>query len=254
MLINMDNIKEILKNLDLSDKESDVYLAVLALGKGIISDIARRARLKRTTAYEYVESLLQKGLICKTVGKKRIFYCVENPQKIPKLFEKKKQALDDKKRKMEKYIPELTSLFSASFSRPVVSFYEGKDGIKEIYLQIISTHKIIYSFFSPASVFKLFSFKENDELLKQLYENGGELRNLVERSDKAVERLRKKEYNSFVKNKLLPEGFKFETDLLIVDDTVALISFKNLVGVIIQDKAIAEMQKNIFDLIWKGIK
>ena len=250
----MENLKKALEELDLSDKESEVYLAVLALGKGILSDIARKARLKRTTAYEYVESLLRKGLIYKTAEKKRIFYCAENPQKIPKLFEKKKNEIENKERKMEKYIPELTSLFSASFSKPVISFYEGKDGIKEVYWQMLNTYKIVHSFFSPASFFKLFSLKENDELLKHLYKNGGELRNLVERSDKAVERLRQKEYNSFVKNKLLPEGFRFETDLLIVDDTVTLISFKNLVGVIIQDKAIAEMQKNIFDLIWKGIK
>ena len=88
----------------------------------------------------------------------------------------------------------------------------------------------------------------------KLYNNGGVLHNLVEKSDKAIERLKQKEYNNFVKNKLLPENFCFETDLLIVDNTVALISFKNLVGVIIKDKAIADLHKNIFGFIWKGIK
>ncbi|MDP1620211.1 MAG: helix-turn-helix domain-containing protein [Candidatus Moranbacteria bacterium] len=248
----MDKLREKLIGLDLSDRETDVYLAVLVFGKGTVSDIARKAKIKRTTVYEYIESLLEKGLIYKTAEKKRIFYCVENPEKIVKMLENIKKAIDEKKQRAEKIIPDLQSLYSASFNKPVISFYEGKQGIRRIYEEMADTHKDVYSIFSPTSFFKLFSFRENHELLMKLYENGGMMYNLVEKSDKAVERLKRKEYDGFVKNKLLPEGFKFETDLLIVGDTVAMVSFKNLVGVIIKDKAIADLQKNIFNLLWKN--
>ncbi|MDO8240506.1 MAG: helix-turn-helix domain-containing protein [Candidatus Moranbacteria bacterium] len=247
----MDRLKEKLADLDLSKREVEVYLAVLVLGKSTISDVARKAKMKRTTVYEYIESLLGKGLIYKTAYKKRIAYCAEDPKKIMKLIDRRKNELENKKLKVEKIIPELEFLYSLSFNKPNVSFYEGKEGIRKVYEEMLNTHKDVYSIFSPASFFKLFSMKENHELLMKLYNNGGILRNLVEKSDKAVERLKQKEYNAFVKNKLLPEGFKFETDLLIVDDTVAMISFKNLVGVIIEDKAIADLQRNIFNLIWK---
>ncbi|MFA6159798.1 MAG: helix-turn-helix domain-containing protein [Parcubacteria group bacterium] len=250
----MNNLEEKLYNLDLSKREIDVYLAVLVLGKSTISDISRKAKIKRTTVYEYIESLLEKGLVYKTAEKKRIFYCAENPEKITKILEDKKKSIDAKKQKIEKIIPELVSLYSASFNKPAISFYEGKAGLKIIYEEMLNTHRNVYSIFSPASFFKLFSFKENHELLMSLYNNGGILHNLVEKSDKAIERLKQKEYNNFVKNKLLPENFCFETDLLIVDDIVALISFKNLVGVIIKDKAIADLHKNIFSFMWKGIK
>lgn len=250
----MNNLEEKLANLDLSKREIDVYLAVLVLGKSTISDISRKSKIKRTTVYEYIESLLEKGFAYKTAEKKRIFYCVENPEKITRILEDKKKSIDAKKQKIEKIIPELVSLYSASFNKPTISFYEGKSGIKRIYEEMLNTHKNIYSMFSPANFFKLFSHKENHELLMILYNNGGILYNLVEKSDRAIEHLKQKKYNNFVKNKLLPENFSFETDLLIVDDTVALISFKNLVGVIIKDRAIANLHKNIFNFIWKGVR
>jgi HTH-type transcriptional regulator, sugar sensing transcriptional regulator len=247
----MNNLKEKLANLDLSSREADVYLAILSLGKSSISDISRKSKIKRTTVYEYIESLLKKNLIYKTAEKKRTFYCVENPNKIIKLLDDKKAEIDFKKQQIGKVIPELQSLYSSSFNKPNISFYEGEQGIKQVYEEMLNTHKNVYSIFSPVSFFKLFSFEENHRLLMILFNNGGILHNLVEKSDKAIERLKRKEYSIFVKNKLLPDGFKFETDLLIVDDTIALISFRNLVGVIIKDRAIADLQKNIFNLIWK---
>ena len=87
-----------------------------------------------------------------------------------------------------------------------------------------------------------------------LYNNGGMLYSLVEKTENNIETLNNPEYKKFIKSKQLPEGFKFETNLLVVDDTVAFVSFKNLIGVIIKDKAIADLQKNFINFIWKGVK
>ena len=250
----MENLKEKLNILGLSRGELSIYMAILNLGKGTVTDIARKANIKRTTIYEYIESLLSIGLIYKTVDGKRISYCLENPQKIIKILEEQKKQIEEKKIKMEKIIPELESLLAASFNRPSVSFYEGKDGIKKVYEQILDTHKNIYSVFSPDSFFKLFSAKDNHKLLMLLYNNGGAIYSLVEKTEIDVEDFGRKKYGDFLKRKQLPNGFKFETDLLVVDDTVALISFKNLIAIIIKDKAIADLQRNFINLIWKGIK
>jgi sugar-specific transcriptional regulator TrmB len=250
----MDNIKEKLRLLGLSAKEIDVYVVILGLGKGTITDISRKTGIKRTTVYEYIESLTNSGLVYKTVDGKRISYCLENPRKITGLLDEQKRQIEEKKRKMEKVIPELESLYSATFKKPNISFYEGKEGIKKVYQQIFDTHKNIYSMFSPDNLFKLFSVKENHDLLMILYNNGGMLYSLVEKTENNLATLNDPEYKKFIKSKQLQEGFKFETNLLVVDDTVALISFKNLIGVIIKDRAIADLQKNFINFIWKGIR
>jgi sugar-specific transcriptional regulator TrmB len=243
----MNNEEKILEILDLSPSESRVYLAILKLGQSGISDISIKSGVKRTTIYNHLDELIKKGLIFKTAKKKRIVYCAENPRKILGILESKKV-------KIEKIIPELESMYSVSFNKPKVSFYEGKEGLRSIYKEVTSTSRNVYSYFSPKSVFSVFSLQENHELLMRLYNNGGILHNLVEKSDEAVERLKIREYQSFVKNKVLPDELKFQTDLLVFGNKVALISFKNMVGAIIEDEAIANMQKNLFKFIWKSIK
>lgn len=250
----MEKIREKLAELGLKSRDIDVYLAVLSLGKSTISSVAKRAKVKRTTVYQHIEKLLEERLIYKDVDRKRSLYCAENPGKILNILEDRKKSIERQKIKFEKIIPELQSLYSSSFNKPNVGFYEGKDGLKSIYKEILATHKNVYSIFSPKSFFRLFSFEENHELLMRLYENGGILHNLVEKSDKAIERLKKKEYNHFVKNKILPANFEFTTDLLVTDNKLALISFTNLVGVIIEDKSIAELQQKMFKYIWQSIK
>src|SRR3989339_110474 len=250
----MQKIKDHLIQLGLKDKEADVYLAVLSLGKGTITDIARKSGIKRTSIYQYLEPLLKEALLYKITIQKRVFYAAENPKKIIKLLEHKKSEIDEKKRNIQNILPNLEALYSASLTKPSITFYEGKEGIRNVYHEIVNTHKKVYCFFSPKNFFQLFSYEENDKLLMTLYKNGGVLYNLIEKSDEADKRLQIKKYNSFVKTKILPDKFTFNTDLLIVGDTIALISFDNLIAVTIQDAAIARLQKNIFEMIWKSIK
>jgi len=250
----MTNVKEKLINIGLNEKEVEVYLSILALGKGTVTDIARRASIKRTSIYQYIDTLLKEGMIFQTVFKKRTLYVPEDPKKIIRLLEDKQNKIENNKREMAEAIPGLEALYSASLARPSVSYYQGKDGIREVYNEILSNNKNVYTFFSPRKVFKIFSYEENDNMLMKLYNNGGMLYNIVERSDEAEKRLEIKKYNAFVKSKVLNDSFKFDTDLLIGKDEIAMISFDNLVGVLIKDKAIASLQKNIFQSIWKSLR
>ncbi|MCX6744791.1 MAG: hypothetical protein NTX82_04670 [Candidatus Parcubacteria bacterium] len=250
----MNDLKEILKQTGLNAKEAKVYLAILNLGKCNVTEIAQKAELKRTSLYEYLEKLLQQGLIFKTVTKKRTYYYPESPAKIITALDKQKVEIEDKKEKIRLIIPELEKIYSSVYNKPRISFHEGKEGLREIYWKIFDTSKIIYSIFSPDNFFKLYSAKENHALLMLLYNKGGMLRSLVEKTKEPRPELKEKEYRKFIQSKELPENFKFETDLLVVDNITALISFKNLIGVIIEDEAIADLQKNFIKNIWVSQK
>lgn len=246
----MKDIKQQLKQLNLSDKEVKVYLAVLSIGKGNITDIAKKAGLKRTTLYEYIEELLTKGLIFKTIDKKRVYYSPQAPEQIITMLEQKKADLDQQKENIKEIIPDLEQLYSKAFIKPKISFFEGKQGIREVYWKILDTHQTIYSIFSPDNFFQLFSTKENQALLNLLYNQGGMLKSLVEKTNKPRPELKRKEYTKFIQSKELPQDFKYETDLLVVGVKTALISFQNLIGVIIEDEAIADLQKNLIKSMW----
>ena len=46
---------------------------------------------------------------------------------------------------------------------------------------------------------------------------------------------------------------KFASDLLVTGDRLILVSFENLVAVIITDHAIADMQRRFLRFIWKNV-
>ena len=227
----MENLTQKLKILGLDDKDIAVYLAILTLGKSTITDISRKSAIKRTTIYSYLDNLLKFGLIFKTVDKKRIYYCPENPDKIKSVLEKQKTEIDEKKEKINLVIPELENLYSSSFNRPRISFYESKEGLREIYWQMLDTHKKVYSIFSPDNFFQIFSLTENHKLMMTLYNNGGAMHSLVEKSDKPHEVIKKDEYKKFVKSKNLPNGFHFKTDLFI-NKFWELLTQKDFVGLL----------------------
>lgn len=242
-----------LRKLGLKDKDVDTYLAVLAIGKGSVSDISGKAKIKRTSVYQHLEELLKRELIYKTVIGKRIYYSAAHPRKLLSFIEKEKQNLDSMKSSIETIIPDLESIYSKSPNKPRIVFREGEDGILQTYKEMVDTWQRVYSIFSPASFFELFSFEQNHELLMKLKEKGVKLYQLIEKSDKMRERLKRKEYNSFVKSKLLPDDLTFTTDILVTSNRLALISFETLTAIIIEDKALADTQRSFIKFIWKSL-
>lgn len=68
---------ENLIKLGLSEKEATVYLLLLGIGPSQVSSLAKRAMLKRVTAYSVLDSLCARGLVTfepMKIGKRYIAY------------------------------------------------------------------------------------------------------------------------------------------------------------------------------------
>jgi len=176
-----------------------------------------------------------------------------DPKKILSYIEKEKRNLESKKENVEKFLPELETLYAKSFHKPQVTFYEGKEKLLEAYREMVSTNQDVYTLFSLDHFFTVFSKKENHKLLTLLQASGVKLFDLIERPEVETDQKWMKEYDSFVKRKVLPKELRFESDLLVTGDRLMLVSFENLVAVIITDRAIADMQRQFLKFIWKRI-
>ena len=64
-------MRQILKQLNFSNKEIDVYLAALKLSKGTITELAKKSGIKRPTTYVILEKLKDLGLVSLSVQKKK---------------------------------------------------------------------------------------------------------------------------------------------------------------------------------------
>lgn len=123
-------IEQDLQQIGLSTKEASTYLSLLELGPASVVLISRKSGLKRTTVYEVLDSLSQRGLVSETVFGRRVRYVAEPPEKF----------LELKKREMELLrgiLPTLGALRNVSLERPAFRFYQGKDEVEDVFRDMI---------------------------------------------------------------------------------------------------------------------
>lgn len=242
----MADIKSILKELGLDEKEVALYLAALSLGETGMSELAKEAGLKRTSAYLVFKSLENRGLMGSFKMKSGLRFVATRPDL---LVGKTRKQLEE----LQLILPELKALEAKSDQKPKIAYYEGREGYliaAEDSLKIPNTtlrnigalsemHKIVgldydIKYYIPQRIKKHISFKA-------LYfepELGNEMRN----RNHAVE-LREIRF--------LPEKYLHKTSMLIYGEKVAIFSTKKeLITIIIASKDIAESERKKFDLIW----
>ncbi len=122
----------LLKNLGLNEAETRVYVSALELGKALPLHLARQAHVKRPMLYKILPSLLEKGLLSETMRGKRRYLVAEDPEKF---VERKKQDIF----LLEQSLPQLRSIMNSAGVRPAISVYEGIEGVKKIYTDVLKT-------------------------------------------------------------------------------------------------------------------
>src|SRR3989344_6309494 len=126
--------KTALAELGLSDGEIRVYLSLLKLGSVPVSRIKEDTGLHRTTIYDFLEKLLQKGLIGSVVQHGVKYYNAAEPIKLQEYLREKQDALTQ-------VLPELTALTKGQKEEVRVEVYKGPEGLKAVMLDCIRTGK-----------------------------------------------------------------------------------------------------------------
>ena len=238
-------IKETLQQFGLNNKEIKLYLASLSLGTASITQLSKKAGLKRPTTYLIIDELLKKNLLISVPKGKKTYYKAENPEE---LIEK----LEEKKKNMEKILPELKSIYTKSSKQPKVRFYEGKDQITKMYEEMFRT-KELWGMYNVSRFTTLYNLEENEHFFRILARQGGIIYDMAEDTKQAREFTQAKYRFGCSEIKFLPKDMKISTDILISEDKVCMVSFKNLIGVVIEDPSIVSMQKTFLQFVWNSI-
>jgi HTH-type transcriptional regulator, sugar sensing transcriptional regulator len=145
-LTQMDHkISENLRKLGLQDNEAKIYLALLELGRGTVSTISNAAQLNRTTGYDVLERLALYGLASRAgSGTKKKYYSAEPPVRLKQYLENKKTQAEKRLEDVNDVLRDLQGLYRKE-SKPVIKFFEGRDGIKNIYWHTLESKSVIYS-------------------------------------------------------------------------------------------------------------
>ncbi|MFH1088267.1 MAG: helix-turn-helix domain-containing protein [Patescibacteria group bacterium] len=246
-------MKKIFTKLGLSEKESSIYLALLELGPAIVTTIASKAKINRTTCYDILEQLINMGLISKVSKTHKKTYTAESPETLISYLEKKSQDLHHKAHEVKKILPELKAIYSEKGKQPRVRFYEGIKGIETVYEDTLTSHETIKAYASVANMHKALPHYFPDYYHRRA--NKGIFIKAILPADEEGFKRKKHDKTEARESRLVPiDRFNFSPEINIYDDKVAIMSLAEEFGIIIESKEIAEAQKKIFDLAWEAAK
>lgn len=113
-----------------TDSESQVYTTLLELGQAPASSVARRLGENRVTVYSTLKKLVNKWFVSESQKWGSTFYVALAPDK---LFVK----LQNKLTELQEVLPEMMAIQNKKGIKPKVQFYEGLEGIKTLYEDVI---------------------------------------------------------------------------------------------------------------------
>jgi HTH-type transcriptional regulator, sugar sensing transcriptional regulator len=245
--LNMDHRE--LVNIGLTDKEAKVYLAALELGKSPVQKIAQKAGVNRATTYVIIEGMMKKGLMSSYHEDKKQFFFAESPEKLSILFKNQEQELNRKQEYLEKLLPELKGLNVSKEGRPVVRYFEGKEGMRAMSEEFFLTKHTepARMIFSADLLKDIFTEEELGDIRKKRTGKKIKVRAII---NDEMKRLSDDKISERVK--ISRKEFPISSDIAIFGNKVRIATQKgDLVGLIIENKEISETLKTLFDLGWK---
>lgn len=121
-------IQETLKELGFNEKEVEIYLEVLKLGRATPARIAKNTGINRTTIYSASKGLIKRGVLAEDIGNKYTYLVALPPDNLRTVIEQQKKRLSKEEKLIDKALAELTDLpFNTQFSIPKIRFIEELD-------------------------------------------------------------------------------------------------------------------------------
>ncbi len=247
-------MEEVLKELGLEENEIKIYLACLSLGPATIARISLRSNLPRSSTYLLINQLQQKGFVSSYSYGKKALITPTSPDKLIGLVEEKKLELQRLGTKLIKQLPELLSFYNSMPQKPKVLFYEGLEGIKNIFYETLKSSEILVL----CSGYDRPLEKKLDVCLNEYFETVDKRK--ISTYEIIGQGLDVEPYVQKFSGKLhqiKAVGFKKgleHIDKMIYGNKMAIVSFVYLNGVVIENKQVVDFEREMFCELWKNLK
>ena len=239
----MDIRLEALESLHLTELQSRVYLATLELGQGTVQAIAQKSGVIRSSVYNQLAHLKSHKLVQYVRKGKRALYNAVGPEQV---LEQERTRLHA----FEQTLPQLLAVFNASAAKPKLMYFEGLEGIKTVYRDVLKTGQPYYG---------ISDFENSIKALRNYFETTyipGRIRhhvmaNFIVRDSPAARAWVKNDVRDMRQTKLIPYS-DFSVEVGVYGHKVILINFRSSppVAVKIEDAAIAGTIQVMWQQLW----
>lgn len=243
----MENFKS-LKQLGLNQKEQDVYLTLLQMEKASINDLSIRSKTKRSTTYNIVYRLKTEGFVSQTSENKKHFFIANNPELIL-------SVIDEKRRNYMQELPSILSLYNIKAQKPKVAYFEGYDGIKELYedtLLTLGKGEEILAYVTTGTVKYLEEY--SIDYIKRRVAKKIKIKGIYNESPKINEYMEKNKEQLREVKMISVKEMPLENEINIYANKMIIITYKpEPFGVLIESKEVINTQRAIFQALWNRL-
>ena len=239
------NLVQALKNLGLNEKEAKVYLSLLQIGKATAYAVTKHCGLKKPTTYVVLDNLIEKGLANRVPRAKIMHYIAISPEDFFSIAESRVMNA-------RAALPELKALSHGGEYKVNVTYYEGLDGIKEMYSKILKmmSDKEIVGFYAhakhaPPGLIEYWEEWTEERLKKNITVRG------ITPKDASTQKWIKNQSKYLLALKALPlEKYDSDVSIEVYENFTQIVSSKYLQGILIENPDVSKAVKQIFELAW----
>lgn len=246
------DLKQGLVAVGLNDKEAEVYLALIALGKGTVSRIMLRAGLNRTTGYDILNSLVAKGLASISGKEPKQEYAAEPPEFFKTFAATQAEEARARATTAEALVSELATLYHVE-GRPRIRFYEGRDGLKTVYEDTLTAHEPILAYANVDDMHRALPNYFPDYYRRRAKKKIA-IHAIIPKTEIGVERASHDMEEMRETALVPPDAYNFSPEINVYDNKVMIASWREKLGIIIESAEIADAMKTIYKLAWAEAK
>lgn len=246
-------LEKYLQEIGLNEKEAAVYLALLQVDSASVVSLADKTKIKRPTVYVVLETLARKGLVSEVEIGNKTHFAAESPERLETFVERQKVVLDEHAKRLHDIIPQLKSVQREGGERPIVKYFEGKEGIissmEELYTSEDKSD-IAYLVYSKDLLDSIFSVEDRNKYKKIRLGRNVKTRVLYTYNkgeipfDLTGERI-----------KIDGQKYPITCDITIYEDRVRINTLgKSLSSIFIKSKDVADTLRSIFSLAFDQLK
>lgn len=246
-------IDNYIQNLGFSPDAGKLYGELVTKGPMTILEASRATGIERTAIYRLIDELTARGLIEEVLEHKSRCLQAVSPDKIRDLLENEKRKVG----KLESDFPEFEKLINSlpQNNSTQVRYYRGMAGIKQILWNETKANNGLIGY-TYRNLQEVVGHKYFEEYAHELEKN-----KVVSRDLRCDSFLESTDSPEFVRRHIdksvwryLPDSvMKLTHNLDVYNDVVAIYYWQNndVFGVEIQNQLIADMQRSIFETLWK---
>ena len=240
-------IDQILAQIGLQETEAKFYLAALELGQASVRDIAAKAGISRTNAYDVFARLLEQRAGTQVGAASK-----QDHARCGRAAGAPSRAIRCAAQRSSTYCcPSCRSLHNRSSGKPRVRFYQGLEGIKLVLDDTLTARdKKLLGILSMRDLYEVPGREWMDDLVRRRIE-GGRFPARHPIAGQGHPEVWPESTADLREVRFASRDFVFTMTSYIYDDKVAIISSRREnFAMTIESEEFAMMQRNLFEVFW----